>query len=566
MAKQKYPLVNKASAYARSVVKGKIDACLYVRQACQRHLDDLVKSKQANYPYKFCKDTAESWCEFAEMMPHVKGKWVGMLIILEPWQCFFFVQFGWVKKSDGLRRYREIYAEIPRKNSKSTMGAVTGLKLAFADNEPAAEVFSVANSENQANTVFTPAWKMCKNLPAFENTFDIQRGGTEKNTGPLYSLESGSTFKREIGKPSDGASPNGWIQDEFHEAQTSVGYDAGSTGMGARSQPVLETITTGGVNTQYPCYELRKQAIEILKGAVENDQFFTIIYTIDKDDDWTDFKNWIKANPNYGVSVSMEYLKGQYKKAMQTARKQNILKCKHLNMWCNAGSAWLDGPAWEKCGDPTLNINDFLNEPCYPGLDIASKIDIASKMRLFRRGGDYYLFSKHYTNKENIEGADKSHYAGWAHDGFLTVHPGARNDIQDIENELKEDAKLFNISGEENGGGEVCADPWNAQQLLTNLMTEGIAVVEIPQTAPSLSEPMKEIEALVKSGNFHHDGNPVTTWMFENVVCEPDHKDNIFPRKENKNSPNKIDGAVATINAMARAMVEVVPVKSFWES
>jgi phage terminase large subunit-like protein len=231
-------------------------------------------------------------------------------------------------------------------------------------------------------------------------------------------------------------------------------------------------------------------------------------------------------------------------------------------VWCNAGVAWINPLDWEKCKDLDMQIEHFENYPCYIGLDLASKKDIASRMRLFvkipENSSDgkphYYLFSTHYTPSDNIEGEEKAHYQGWAHDGYLTIHQGARIDIEEIQNDIKEDAKIFDLTGEDNEGGEVCGDPWNAQQLMTNLMSDGIVCVEIPQTVSSLSEPMKELEVLILEGRLHHDGNPVTSWMFQNVYCEPDHKDNIYPRKENKNSPNKIDGAVATINAMARAM------------
>jgi phage terminase large subunit-like protein len=138
--------------------------------------------------------------------------------------------------------------------------------------------------------------------------------------------------------------------------------------------------------------------------------------------------------------------------------------------------------------------------------------------------------------------------------GYIETTPGSRIDIQSIEDSIKDDAKRFDLSGEEQGGGEVCNDPWNAQQLITNLMNDEIACVEIPQTVGFLSEPMKEIEAAVKEGKFHHDGNPVTTWMFGNICVKPDKKDNIFPFKEG--DENKIDGGVATITAMARAMYD----------
>ncbi len=209
---------------------------------------------------------------------------------------------------------------------------------------------------------------------------------------------------------------------------------------------------------------------------------------------------------------------------------------------------------WEKAGDQTLDISEFWGEPCWPGLDLASKVDIASRMALFKQDGHYFLFSKHYLPEEKTYGEDNAHYAGWVHDGYITATPGARIDLERIQNDIEEMAKNHDLSGEENGGGCVCNDPWNAQQLITNLINKKIDCVEIPQTVNMLSEPMKEIEAALKDGKFHHDGNPVTAWMFANTMCNPDKKDNVFPYKVGVE--NKIDGAVATITAMNRAMID----------
>lgn len=551
----RYPLTNKANKYARDVVSGRVDACLQVRQACQRHIDDLKAEKKASYPYKFDKEKSEHILRFAEMLPHVKGKWAGTKIVLEPWQCFFLaVPFGWVRKKDNLRRFREILGVIPRKNGKSVLGAIIGNYMFSADGEQGAEVYSAATSEAQAYEVFRPAWLMTQKEPGYRNRFNIELGGTAKNPGNIYSMSSGSRFETVIGKPGDGSSPHCWLQDEYHESKTDEAYDTGKTGMGARPQPMMTVITTAGTNTAYPCYALQKKAEKILAGKLVNDEFFAVIYTVDKDDDWEKIETWKKANPNYGVSVFEDFLASQLRTALQDPRKQNILKCKHLDVWSNAGEAWLNMSEWERCGDPAMDINQFVGDPCYLGLDLASKIDIASKMRLFKRGDNYYLFSKHYIPEEKTWGEEFAHYAGWAHEGFIEVTPGARIDLQAIQESIEDDAKEFDLSGSEQGGGEVCNDPWNAQQLITNLINEDIECVEIPQTVAFLSEPMKEIQASVKEGKFHHDANPATTWMFGNVCCRPDKKDNIFPFKEM--DENKIDGAVATITAMARAMYD----------
>ncbi len=322
--------------------------------------------------------------------------------------------------------------------------------------------------------------------------------------------------------------------------------------MGSREQPILAVITTAGANTASPCFHKRGQAIKVLQGDIVNDALFVLIYTIDKDDDWTDFEVWKKANPGFGVSVFEDYLKKQHQNAIQDARKQNILKCKHLNVWSNTAEAFFNMVEFEKCSDSLLSVNDFYGEPVYVGLDLASKKDLTAVMLLFKKGVDYYLFSRYYIPEMETNGEDRAHYAGWIHDGYITAIPGNRIDYEFIQDDLFKIAKDFDLTGPDNNGGEVCNDPWNAQQLISNLEKERIFCTEIPQTAPSLTEPMKELDAVIRDGKFHHDGNPVTYWCFANTMATPDKKENVFPFKQGRE--NKIDGCVATINAMARAM------------
>jgi phage terminase large subunit-like protein len=564
----KYPLANKANRYARDVVSGKKPACKLIIKACKNHLDDLKKQTDPGFPYKFDKKKAEDICDFAELMPHVKGKWVGTAIILEPWQCFFFaIPFGWVRKKDKLRRYREIYAEIPRKNAKSTMGAIIGLYLAFVDGEPGAEVYSGAATEKQAFEVFRPAWLMAKKVPEFRKAFGIELAGTTNYPGNIFSIETGSRFEVVVGKPGDGASVHGGIIDEFHEHKTDHTYNCFNTGQGSREQPMLIVITTSGTSTASPCYATRKDAIKTLNREIKKDTLFVLIYTLDppekpKDNEeklpepWTFFENWRVANPNYGVSVFGDYLKGQYTDAINITRQQNILKCKHLNIWSNAAQAYFNMVDFDMCADVMLSLEDFDEEPCFVGLDLAAKIDLAALMILFKKGLDYYLFSRYYLPSEQAKGEDRAHYAGWAHDGYINLHEGNRIDLNIIQDDIKELAKKFDLQGEGSGGGEVCNDPWNAQQLVKNLDDEGIEVTEITQTVNILSEPMKETSALILDGRLHHDGNPVTRWCFENTMATEDKKGNVFPFKEG--DENKIDGCVATLNAITRAMVSEI--------
>jgi phage terminase large subunit-like protein len=314
-----------AKRYADAVVSGEIDACRFVKSACARHLSDLERQRDAAFPYRFDPVAGEKVCKFAELLPHIKGEWAGKLIKLEPWQSFILsTLFGWVRKTDGKRRFRELYAEIPRKNGKSVFGAVIGLYMFTADGEAGAEVYSGATTEKQAWEVFRPAKLMATRADGFAGHFGVQ-----VNASNMAIVDQAAKFEPIIGNPGDGASPHCAIIDEYHEHRTPDQYDTMITGMGARLQPLTVIITTAGTNLSGPCYDKRATVVKLLDGVIENEELFAIIYTLDDDDDWTDFTLWRKANPNYGVSVYEDYLRARHREAIQQASRQNIIQCKH---------------------------------------------------------------------------------------------------------------------------------------------------------------------------------------------------------------------------------------------
>lgn len=544
------PHVNKANKYARDIVSGKIDACKWVKLSCQRHLDDLGRAKKKDFLYKFDPKKGEKICDFASKMVHTKGKWAKRRekIKLEPWQCFIFVVlFGWVSKKTGLRRFREAYCEIPRKNGKSVLGAIIGNYMFVADGEEGSEVYSGATTEKQAWEVFRPAKLMTEKNPPYKSHFKIQ-----VNAKNLYHPESASRFEPVVGNPGDGASPHCSIVDEYHEHKTSDLYDTMDTGMGAREQPLQAVITTAGTNLAGPCYNKRNQIIKILEGVFDNDRIFGIIYTVDKEDDWTDIKTWKKANPNYGVSVNEEYLETQLNNATQEVGRQNILRCKHLNQWLNANVAWMDMQKWATCSNETLKPEDFINYPCFLGLDLASTTDIACLAQVFKdtvgKENNYYAFVRHYLPEETVYKKENDHYRGWEKEGLLTVTPGAVTDYSYIEDDIKSLVKQYNVI-------EVPYDPAQASYLRTRLEAHRIEMVEVGATMVNFSEPMKELEKAVLSGRFFFDGDPILTWMASNVVAHLNKKDYIYPNKENVQ--NKIDGIVAIIMTIRRAIDRV---------
>ncbi|HJS89382.1 MAG TPA: terminase TerL endonuclease subunit [Steroidobacteraceae bacterium] len=540
------PHVEAAIGYAKAVTAGGIPAGRYVIAACRRFASDLERSKRG-WRFRLDRKAAERVCRFVELLPHVKGMWAlprpgqSNQIALEPWQCFLLVNvFGW-KRTDGTRRFRECYLEVPRKNGKSLIAAAIGLYMLTSDGEPGAEVYSGATTEKQAWEVFRPARLMALARPDLVTHFAL-----EVNASNISIPSTGAKFEPLIGKPGDGASPSCAIIDEYHEHADPAQYDTMLTGMGARRQPLMLIITTAGDNLGGPCYDKRTSLTRILEGAVEDDEKFGIIYSIDEADDWTAEAALIKANPNYGVSVGAEFLQSRQREGMQNSRRAGVFKTKHLNVWLQARHAYFNLDRWAECARAGLTLESLKGRSCRIVLDLASKVDIAAMQFLFELdGGRYATLGRYYLPEEAVQKAANDHYRGWAADGHLVVTDGEIIDFERIKDDIAGFARDFQLL-------EVAYDPWQATQLATELQRAGIAVVEYRQTVQTMSEPMKTLDAWITARKLEHDGNPVMTWMMSNVVANEDAKDNVYPRK--LRNEDKIDGAVALIMSIGREL------------
>ena len=544
-----------AKRYAEQVVAGEILSCRWVQLACQRQLNDLARFKGKGSPYRFNPKLvdrdgrsfcpADNLCAFIERLPHVKGPLAGESITLEPWQIFILsTVFGWVK-SDGKRRYRRSYIEVPRGNAKSTLSSAVALYMLAADGEGGAEVYSLATTRDQARIVFGDAQTMARRSAGFRSRFAVNVGAHN-----MHVLASGSKFEAlsAEGSTLDGLNIHFGCVDELHAHKTRTVYDVVETGTGKRDNSLLWVITTAGSNRAGICYEARTFVTKLLNGVIEDDTQFGIVYGLDDGDDWTTENALVKANPNWGISVRPEILGPLQAKAMQLPSAVNNFKTKHLNEWVNADTAWMDMRAWDACGDSSLDIEAFTGQPCWVGLDLASKTDIAALMLMFQHpeiSDAYVVFGKYYLPEDTVQAAGNSQYPGWMRTGRLTVTPGNVIDFGWIEADLLDLVLRFAVQA-------VAFDPFQATQLSTRMLAEGLPMIEVRPTVLNFSEPMKTLEALVLQRKLVHDGDPVLTWMASNVVAHLDAKDNIYPRKER--AENKIDGIVALIMALSRAI------------
>lgn len=540
--------LERANHYIDGVLSGRILACRWVKLACERQRKDLARKPGAKWPWEFDKERAASIVEFIEGLKHIKGtQFAGQRIRLEGWQCFILTTaFGWVHSKTRCRRFKIVYIECPRKNGKSSVTSGVGLYLLSADGEAGAEVYSAATTREQARIVWNDAKTMADRCPALRRSLDVQT-----SMRSIFVESTASSFKalsRDQQGNLDGLNVHGGLIDELHGHKDRGIWDVIETATGARQQPLIWAITTAGSNRAGICYEQHSYLKKILQGAHTDDTYFGCIWSIDEDDDPFDPSIWAKANPNYGISVSPDDLERKALKARQMASAQNNFLTKHLNVWVNADTAWMNMVHWEKCADPKMVPEDFAGQECVVASDLATKVDIAAKVKLFWKDIDgkrhYYVFGDYYLPEEAAEDGRNSQYSGWAKDGRLIVTDGNVTDYGRIEDDLRADAKAFKVV-------DACFDPWQAMALIQRLQNERMPVTEFRQTVMNMSEPMKQLEALVLEKRLHHTGCPVMTWMISNVVCHIDAKENIYPRKERPES--KIDGAIALIMALGRA-------------
>jgi phage terminase large subunit-like protein len=564
--------LGRAIAYARRVVDGQETAGRFERLACERFLRDLERQGAEDFPFLMDAAAGGRACRFMELLPHIKGEWARPIYVdgrlqynklrLEDWQVFIELNlFGWKHVVSGRRRFRRSYEEIARKNAKSTRAAARQLYLVTADGEPGAHCYSAATTGDQAREVFDVARNMALREPEFLARFGVQVGKHD-----ITMPATASSFKplNAEGSTLDGLNVHGAVVDEVHAHKTRAVWDVLESADGARSQSLISAITTAGSNRSGICYELRAYTIKVLEGQVVDETWFGIIFTIDDGDLWHDSSCWRKANPNLGVSVNVEALEAACRKALAQPSAQGNFLTKHLNVWVNADSAWMDMRAWDKCADPSLALDQVRHLPAWVPLDLASKVDVAAAPVLLHdaEADKYYLITRgrFWLPERAVEDGRNSQYDGWVRSGYIVATPGNVTDFDAIEEQLRTDAATLSALQ------EVPFDPWQAVQLASHMLSEGMPMVEIRQTVQALSEPMKTLEALVLQGKLVHDANPVMDWMVSNVVCHRDVKDNIYPRKEREE--NKIDGPVAVIMGLNRLLARSQNGRetSFWEA
>lgn len=541
-----------------------------VRARPIRDLAKIVRTSVPGYdPYDQAGDSvfddaaARKAIKFIEgELTHSKGAKAREPFLLEDWQRAIIANlFGW-KRPDGMRRYREAFIFVARKCGKTPLAAAILCYMLFEDGEPGAELYGAASEYQQATLVFQHAHGMIRQNPKLSELCKICTGQSKS-----VQLKSDYSTYRVVSKTAEsahGANTHCYVIDELHALPDSELVEALETSTGARRQPLGVLITTSDYEREgSPCNAKHDYAVKVRDGVVDDLAFLPVIFEAGIADDWTDPEVWRKANPNLGVSVSMEYLERQCKRAQDSPAFENTFKRLHLNIRTASDVAWLSMERWDACAGDSVRLEDYAGRECWAGLDLATTRDLTALVLVFPEDNDTYtLLPIFWVPKETAftrERADRIPYTQWIREGLIRETPGNATDYQCIRRDIN-----ALITEHKIGIKELAIDRlFQGDQLGRELSEQdGLNVIAHGQGFLSMAAPTARFEELVIAGAIRHGGNPVLRWHASNVAVETDAAGNIKPTR--KRSKEKIDGIVAAIMGVGRA-VSRAQTKSVYE-
>lgn len=520
----------KYQKYANDVVEGNIIACNYVKQACKRYLSFFEK-------YDFRIDKVDRVVNFISKLKHFTGKHNGKPFKLLPYQEWIIYSiFGFYYKGTNKRVTNYVYIELARKQGKTALAAAIALYMLVADGENGSEVEMVANSSKQAKICFTMASSFLQSIDRKGKYFKRYRDSikfdyTKSFLQVLSSDASGN----------DGYNSNCFILDECHEQPDSKLWDVMCSSQGMRENPLAIIITTAGFNLFGFCYQYRNTCIEILNNTKEDDSQFIAIYTLDDEDDWQDENVWIKSNPSLGHTVYKDYLKQQVNKAKNNNSLEVGTRTKNFNQWLSSSEIWINNNILLN-STQNIDIQNFKNENCYIGVDLASVSDLTALSVLIPKNDYLYFKNYYYLPMSSLQdNANAELYKEWKRNGYLTITDGNVTDYDYILKDIQQINKSLYIY-------KIAYDAYNATQWAINATTEGLPLEPFSQALWHFNKPTKEFERLIKSNKIIIDNNPITRWCFSNVSLKYDHNENCKPVKAI--DMQKIDGVIAMLEAL----------------
>lgn len=485
---------------------------------------------------------------------HTKGKWAGRPLRPDPWQVAYFIApvFGWVRKNDDgewVRVIRDAYLDVPRRNGKSTISGGVAMYLTAADGEPGAEVVAAATTTRQAGFVFQPVKQLALKAPALrDHVKPLQSRIVHPATGSYFEVISSAADAQH------GQNLHGAIIDELHLHRTADLVEALETGTGSRRQPLVVKITTADDGRPGTIYARNRDRIEQLAARIiKIPEVYGVVFAAPKGADPFLEETWRAANPGFGVSPTREYLSAEAAKAKQSPADLAKFLRLHLGVRTKQETRYIDLAVWDRNAS-IVDEAALAGRAAYGGLDLANTSDLCALAWDFPDDdGGHDVLWRYWVPERAFRQMDRR-LAGqaevWRSSGLLTVTPGDVTDYDYIHEQINRDRELFDVR-------EIGYDPWNASQLVNNLLADEAPMVSMRQGFATLSPPTKALLHLLLEGNeeaprYRHGGNPVTRWMVDNLAVAMDPAGNVKPNKAR--AADKIDGVAAAIMALDRAI------------
>lgn len=540
-----------AHQYAEKVLSGKIVAGRLIKLACQRFLNDLKRDdlvfdeQEANRMINFGERYCLQW----------EGDWEGKPVSFEPWQKFIFQQvYGWIRKTDGRRRFKEAYVQVAKKNGKSTMCSILSLFHLFADERvKTPKIFTAANNEDQAKICVNMSGQIVNASPdlyEYVSDNEVKLYTYKENiVGVNHATRRG--FIKALSKETDdkksktaggkqGINASLGIVDEFGMAPDRGNSGTIKTSMAARFEYLMFYITTAGYNMDGPCYrELRKLGIDVLEGTLKMDEYLPLIYELDQDDDYKIELNWPKCNPNIDVSVNREFLREQVRDASTKGGTTEVdIKTLNFNEWCESPEIWIQAEVWDTCNHGSTG---FEKQECFAGLKIVSGLSLNALAFFFP--GEINKVKCFFWMPEGkvLENDINFDFSQFVNDGYIATTPG-----NVIENELIFD-KIEDIVSSYNVHSLAFPKVATYNDVLQKLVNLGIECNPISEGYQGVSTPTKAWEELVTAGKIDHFGNPVLKWMNSNCL---------ILRKGDEVMLQQAGGKIAGISAAIYALAQ----------
>jgi len=556
-----------AEQYIREVISGKQMVCRLTRLAVERHLRDLERQNTSDFPYYFDPSEAKRAITFKRQLKLIDGPYRGARLTIPPWLQFKdWLLFGWRRAYGGYRRFRKVYIEVGKKNTKTTDAASTALFVFYAErpHDWGPQVYCLGPKKEQGKIAWDIAAAMVRAHPILSARARFYKENTNEprlllTTDPRAIM---TVWGKDAAK-QDGFSPSMALVDEAHLYPGHEAMETIESGQGARLQPLSYIITTAGFDLESPCYtEERNLVIEILEQTIDPipEYVFGLVYTLDEDDDFADPEMWPKANPSLDVlpTPRRDFLRERVTTALSTPTKRNDVLTKNFSVWTQVQTRWITPEMWAACAGK-VEEKALEGRRAYGGIDLSMTRDLTAWVLCFwpsEEEPDVYPFLyRFFLPEENIverEREDKRQYRYWAKQGLLTLTPGPQVSHTAVEEQIRKDAKHFDIP-------QIAYDPYRAGLLVEDLQKHGLTIemVMYRQIYTYMAQPTDLFERAIIGKHIAHGGNPIMKWMISCTEVKSDRQGLIMPMKPKRGAYGKrIDGVVASIMAYHRAYSE----------